>query len=174
MLINGDKWMTILDNVLTPEECVHFITQLDNGLLHTVDSGMALYDRNILVSQKLADMIYERVIQFIPKDIQQNIAGINDHFRFSKYKEDGYFDIHQDGVNINSKGQRTFMTINIFLNSEFQGGETDFFNDKGLVYSAQPKAGRAAIFDRRINHRGNRVHGGFKYLLRTDFFYKDI
>lgn len=40
------------------------------------------------------------------------------------------------------------MTLNIFLNDQFDGGETDFFyENKTKRLSAKPKPGRAALFD---------------------------
>ena len=65
---------------------------------------------------------------------------------------------------------RSCLTLNIFLNDDFEGGETDFlFDDKQtLRFSAKPKAGRAMLFYSQQYHRGNKVTKGEKYLLRTD------
>ena len=61
------------------------------------------------------------------------------------------------------------MTLNIFLNDNFEGGETEFlYNNKTLRYSAKPKLGRGALFDAQQYHRGNVVMNGNKYLMRTD------
>ena len=76
--------------------------------------------------------------------------------------------MHRDGVNV-ADGKKSFTTVNIFLNSEFEGGETSFFTDSSeLVIKVKPVTGRAAIFDRNIYHTGNTVLKGVKYLMRTD------
>jgi predicted 2-oxoglutarate/Fe(II)-dependent dioxygenase YbiX len=94
---------------------------------------------------------------------------LNESFRFSKYTDGGFFDTHQDAVNQDRHGRRSIMTVNIFLNSAFSGGETDFlYDNKILRTQAMPAAGRGAIFDQQIWHRGNKVTNGTKYMLRTD------
>lgn len=168
MLIN-DRWMIAVDNLLTEDECRDFIKQFDiSGTLEHCDRGIALYDRTTWISPEFADTIYKRIYGILPEKIRDKVI-VNSYFRFSKYNDGGFFDIHRDGINQDSKGRRAIMTINIFLNSGFKGGETDFlFEDKTLAFQAVPKPGRAAIFDREILHRGNGVLGGYKYLLRTD------
>ena len=48
MNINGHHFC-LLNGVLTPEECQHFIKLLDVPDLHRVESTMATYDRNITI-----------------------------------------------------------------------------------------------------------------------------
>jgi hypothetical protein len=147
------------------------IKKLDNDNLEHIDRGNAVYDRNILIDNDLARAIHARLLQYVPKEMM-NGAEVNTHFRFSKYQDGGYFDIHQDGFNQTQSGKRSKYTLNIFLNTEFDGGQTEFYNDrKELVYQAVPKPGFGVLFDRAIWHRGNKVSKGYKYLLRTDICY---
>lgn len=163
------KFIKVVDDLLTPDECNDLIKKLDTDSLELVDRGIAIYDRNMMLSKELSDKIYSRIIHLLPDDIKP-IASVNEMFRFSKYREEGHFDIHRDGVNQDQYSKRSIMTINIFLNSGFKGGETDFLLDdkETLFIRAVPKTGRGAIFDRNIWHRGNKVNGGYKYLIRTD------
>lgn len=170
--ILSGKSLFIIDSLLTPEECQEFIAFVNKQELKTVDSGMALYDRHILVSDEWASKLFVRVIKFFPEDIWSHIY-VNNHFRFSKYNPGGYFYLHTDGVNTDEKGGRSYVTINIFLNDEFEGGETFFYTDSGNhAVTAQPSPGRGAIFDRSISHKGNQVLNGYKYLIRTDMMMK--
>lgn len=171
------KFIHIYDGLLTPTECAFFIKQFDGPVskLKFQDRGIAQYDRGLFVSQEWADRIYERIKDVLPRAILPFVC-INDHFRFSKYHDGGYFGLHQDGLSQNSRGYRTILTVNIFLNSEFYGGETDFYADdkKTLCVQATPLEGRGAIFDREIYHMGNTVRGGYKYLLRTDVMFDSV
>ena len=171
----NEKLLLVVDNLLTQEECSYFIQLLDtDDGLEDVDRGFAFYKRNTLVSEELAQTLHKRLEPLLTQTIQQPIV-LNTHFRFSKYLPGQYFDTHTDGVNQDEKGRKSFMTINIFLNDNFEGGETDFLdNQKNLVLSAKPVPGRGAIFDRLIYHRGNVVRGGFKYLIRTDIMYNPL
>jgi hypothetical protein len=170
----NNRWMTVIDDLLSEEECTNFINKFDNDTLEHCDRSIAQYDRSVWKSPEFAQTIFNRISELLPDKLKGKIA-VNDHFRFSKYVDGGFFDIHRDGINQDAQGRRAIMTINIFLNSEFQGGETDFlFEDKTLAVRAVPKAGKGAVFDREILHRGNRVSSGFKYLLRTDVMFDEL
>ena len=155
----------LLNGVLTPEECQQFIKLLDVPDLHRVESTMATYDRNIMINEEFANVIYKRILPFLPP----GTVRCNEYFRFSKYHPGQEFTKHTDGTNQDKYGNRSQYTLNIFLNKDFGGGETDFFDNSGrLAVRAVPEPGRAALFDRGILHCGNKVASGNKYLLRTD------
>lgn len=169
--MNIDGKMLFPLYILTPHECLKLISDLDNNKLEHINRGNAVYDRNILISTELAKIIHARLLQALPKEMMFG-ADVNTHFRFSKYRDGGYFDLHQDGFNQIENGKRSKYTLNIFLNTGFVGGQTEFYNDrKELVFRAEPQPGYGVLFDRAIWHRGNRVSGGYKYLLRTDICY---
>ena len=163
------RWMCVADGILSDEECERFIADLDQPQkLETVDRGFALYDRAVMVSGEWAAEIRRRIVGILPEAVR-SVCLVIDHFRFSKYLEDGYFDVHRDGVNVDASGNYAIFTVNVFLNSGFGGGQTDFFDKvENRIVRAVPKAGRGAIFDNQIYHCGNPVSGGYKYLLRTD------
>jgi predicted 2-oxoglutarate/Fe(II)-dependent dioxygenase YbiX len=105
------------------------------------------------------------------------VTGLNDHFRFSKYHPGQQFGIHRDGINQDATGARSALTLNIFLNDDFEGGSTDFFhtrNEDDLRFSVKPKPGRGALFFAQQYHCGRQVTKGFKYLLRTDVMVMDV
>lgn len=114
---------------------------------------------------------------------------LNDHFRFSRYKARGKFNIHYDGENYDSGryeltgGRDTciFFTLNIFLNGDeepfnLSGGGTTFYNgtlnNPKKSVTIRPKAGRVALFWSKQTHQGDVVNSGYKYLLRTDVMCK--
>lgn len=166
------KYLRTIDNFLSQEECQDLIQHAEKLGFEEVDRSIAKYDRVILINQELSQKLFQRLQQKI--DLPEYFDGhkiicLNDHFRFSKYHPGNEFGIHKDGINQDTRGNRSIMTLNIFLNDQFTGGETDFFwNDKSFRYSAKPEAGRAALFDSQQYHCGNKVQDGYKYLLRTD------
>ena len=176
----SNKWMCIMDDILSPTECTDFIQLLDNpDELELVDHGYASYERNILHSPEWATIIYNHIIAHLPEKIKHNIY-INNYFRFSKYTHGQRFGLHQDKVNRDKNGSKAIMTVNIFLNDNFEGGETCFYENDDATSTtpptvcAVPKAGRGAIFENQIWHSGNVVHNGCKYLIRTDVMMKPI
>jgi len=158
----------IIDNLLTADECQEIIKERDVSLMHIErGAGVAIYDRGSFQSPVWAAKLQQRLRKYLPSSIDPQL---NVSFRFSKYVDGGYFGIHRDAVSQDTKGRRSFMTVNIFLNEGFNGGETEFIDENGrVVVSAKPCPGRAAVFDQQILHRGNLVTGKIpKYLLRTD------
>lgn len=165
------KYMQIIDDLLTENECKQLIEFVDKKEFESIDRGIATYSR-VEFDNPLAKLLCNRLINngFMPKYWQgSTVVGLNEHFRFSKYNPGQEFGIHKDGINIDKNGNRSVMTLNIFLNDQFDGGETDFFyENKTKRLSAKPKQGRAALFDSQQYHCGNKVTNGYKYLLRTD------
>jgi prolyl 4-hydroxylase len=163
--ING-RFFIVVDDLLTPQECKGFIEKLNKEEdLEHVDRGIANYDRNVMIDGAFADVIYKRILPFLPAGTRR----CNEYFRFSKYVPGQEFQMHRDGFNQDRFGNRTKYTVNIFLGEDWEGGSTDFYNeDRKLVTKVTPKTGRAGIFDREILHSGAKVTKGIKYLLRTD------
>jgi prolyl 4-hydroxylase len=189
-VVPGTHYLKVLDNLFTKNECNNFImkannivTEGKNKAWHYPDTG-GNYMRVIMVDRALAINIWDRLklANCLPdKYGSWKLLYINDYFRFSRYRTGGKFPIHTDGQNydvgrpdITNEATISLFTLNIFLNDDFDGGETDFFepalSNAKLRYSVKPKAGKAALFWYNQLHRGNEVKSidSFKYLLRTD------
>ncbi len=55
----------------------------------------------------------------------------------------------------------------LYLNDDFEGGETDFFG-----FQATPRTGSAIAFAHERRHEGRPVYAGTKYVVRTDVMYR--
>jgi predicted 2-oxoglutarate/Fe(II)-dependent dioxygenase YbiX len=102
------------------------------------------------------------------------LSTIRDWPRPSVKGSDDTFALHQDGIYQDPQsGDRSTTTLSVFLNDDYAGGETEFFQGTNLrnarsAFVAQPEAGKGVLFPREVYHKGNRVDGEAKYLLRTD------
>lgn len=162
--------MDILEDILTPEECAKYIDLINDGENVEIINRpfYASYYRKLVMDSNFTNVLYERLdkLGLIEK---YNIKYLNNCLRLSKYDEGGEFKIHKDGFFQDKLGNRSFMTLNIFLNNDFEDGGTSFYDEnKNLVMTADPKPGKGVIFDSQIYHSGNIVKNGNKYLLRTD------
>lgn len=146
-----------------------------NKSWHKPDNNSGTYMRVIMFDQELADRIWLRIKNLLPEEYDgYKLSHLSHRFRFSKYSEGGSFHIHRDGKNFDFKDgeyYESLFTLNIFLNEDFEGGETDFFEQSResitLRHSVIPKTGRAALFWADQLHCGNTVTKGFKYLIRS-------
>ncbi len=180
--IPGEYLLYQIDNIFTPAQCQMLIATAETIGYQGVDRGNAVYNRVVgkvsIEGVPLHQFLKNALAGIIPDSIDgKRVTGLNDHFRFSKYYKGQFFDIHKDGVNQDSQGNRSALTLNIFLNSDFEGGETDFFNSNSpsdLRYSVKPAPGRGALFFAQQYHRGNAIISGEKYLIRTDVMVSDF
>ena len=133
------------------------------------DRNGADYQRSLFHNPGLAQEIHKRVRDLLPSG-----QYVSERFRFSHYRPGGLFSLHQDGVHQDPKtGDRSVKTLSVFLNDDYEGGETEFFEGNNLtsaesVFLGVPETGKAILFPREVYHRGNKVVNGDKYLLRTD------
>ena len=207
-LANNDAFTIPL---LSPIECKKLIelTELyqyeDCGYFKSYRSNTRIITNDTELSNKL----YQRILQFMPKtyklkDMEWEIYGLNERIRWCKYVTGQHFGTHCDAVYYKNLGQRSFYTVNIYLNKggvlcnddnndekqndnnddrEFKGGRTQFFDInqetgkliKEPVWSQNAEVGLAVIFNQspeEINHNGELVLDGKKYLMRTDVMYK--
>jgi len=107
------------------------------------------------------------------------IDGLNPRMRFCRYEKGGHFAPHYDGVYVADMYRRSFYTVNIYLNEEFQGGNTNFLaahyktlDERVITEAVVPRTGLALVFWHPILHEGDQVISGTKYIMRTDVVYR--
>lgn len=123
-----------------------------------------LYD-----SQELALDLWQKIRPYVMLETQNSTAcGLNERFRFYKYKPGQEFRPHRDGSFVRNSKERSAYTLLIYLNENMEGGATEF-----PKHSIQPQTGAAVIFKHEIRHAGLPIIKGVKYVLRTDIMYLD-
>lgn len=168
----------IIQNFWTKEKCNSFIKQteakgyreatIDAGMGQRVVKSVRNNKRVMYIDQDLATEIWSDLSQLAPQTIGNSEAiGLNEMFRFYRYHPGEEFKRHRDQSFIRNSDEASFYTFMIYLNDNFEGGETSF-PDKIV----RPIAGLALIFLHSLEHAGNPVKKGTKYVLRTDIMYR--
>lgn len=114
-----------------------------------------------------AERLWGIVKEHIPIKAENMTAyGIDHLFRMYKYYPGQYFKQHVDGATKKPNGDRSLYTFIMYLNEDYEGGETsfDFAKIKG-------KRGMGLIFPHKLLHVGEEVTSGIKYAIRTDIMY---
>jgi prolyl 4-hydroxylase len=170
------------DNFLTSEECDNLIAFSEKegyaealirarGVGEVMNKDVRDNDRVIWDNQEMADYLYEKVKDLIPKEIDGwKPIGLNERFRFYRYKDGQRFKPHVDGSFKRSESELSFITLLIYLNDDFEGGTTYLIT---LNENIIPKKGSILLFDHKILHSGVSVTTGVKYVIRTDIMYKN-
>jgi prolyl 4-hydroxylase len=95
--------------------------------------------------------------------------GLNERLRFYRYKPGERFRWHTDGFYRQPSGERSLLTLMVYLNEVDEGGWTEF-----ETISIYPIAGQALVFDHMLPHQGAEVIAGRKYVLRSDILYPTL
>jgi hypothetical protein len=163
------------------------------------DSSILAHTVCWVVDQAFHDRLWSRVRPHVPDHVSGKKArGINRRFRVYRYVPDAEYRCHIDGawppsgVHPITKSyqydssppdakQSSLFTFLIYLNDEFEGGETTFFVPgvhEGVMnaYPIYPVMGSVAVFPHgeakgALLHEGTGVRKGAKYVIRTDVEY---
>lgn len=168
----------VIHNFWSPEICDEFILKSEQigfepALVQT-ESGQKKVEsvrnnqRILFKDFELAKSIWNQVNTFVPTKLGNSRAiDLNEMFRFYKYEANQEFKKHRDQSYIRNDFEASYYTLLIYLNNNFEGGETTFGN---LVIT--PKKGSCLIFLHDLEHEGSKLTSGVKYVLRTDIIYR--
>lgn len=170
----------VIENFLSTEECKNFIqkseeigfeeakVQVGNNR-QAILKGVRNNDRILYNDPVLAAKMYELAKEFLPQGTGlYEICGLNELFRFYKYSPGQRFKMHRDGSFVRNEKEESFYTFMIYLNDDFEGGETEFES----ICTVKPKTGDLLVFLHPLRHEGKALLSGIKYVLRSDVMYK--
>ncbi|MEQ8458731.1 MAG: 2OG-Fe(II) oxygenase [Sandaracinaceae bacterium] len=115
--------------------------------------------------------LFGRLRAHLPERIGElTLVGLNERLRYYRYREGQRFEPHMDHWYQPSETRITLLTVLVYFNDDFEGGETRFMEQ--VEQTVVPAPGLAAIFQHKIRHEGCEVRRGTKYALRTDALYE--
>jgi prolyl 4-hydroxylase len=167
-----------IDDFWTQQECEDLISKseaigyepatIETEKGQKVVEAVRNNNRVIYTDSFLANNLWRQLEPFAPKQIGNSKAvGLNELFRFYKYQAGQEFKRHRDQSYIRNDIEASYYTFMIYLNDNYEGGETTFNN-----LTIQPKQGTALIFLHDLEHEGSSVRQGIKYVLRTDIMFR--
>merc|ERR1719203_2349328 len=191
----------VLRNFLSVAECDDVIRQAEAfGMCAPSETHrMRLCERVKVMSEDLADVLFQRALPYL-NDIQVweserprgvptaamlgawKPSTINPCFRVCRYDVGGFFLPHHDGDFVKSSRNRSLKTFMVYLNDDFDGGPTNFYDEsqphytkadpEKVILSYQPECGSCLVFNHNITHDGGELRHGRKYILRTEVLYE--
>lgn len=168
----------IIQDFWSKERCIEFIDKseakgyrdaaIDAGMGQRVVKSVRNNKRVMYTDRELAANIWNDLSPLAPQKIGNSTAiGLNELFRFYRYKPGEEFKRHRDQSYLRNSLEASYYTFMIYLNQDFEGGATTF-NDRVI----RPLTGMALIFLHSLEHAGSPVIKGIKYVLRTDIMYR--
>lgn len=125
-------------------------------------------ERVIFDDPTLAAELWQTLSGVAPARVGDGAAvGLNERFRVYRYDPGQRFLMHRDGSFVRETGERSRLTVLMYLNADYEGGQTEFEEGGGVP----PSVGGVLLFAHPLRHCGARVTAGRKYVLRTDVMY---
>ena len=126
--------------------------------------------RAAVEDRRLADVLWERLKRHVPGRVEgRAVVGLNERLRFYRYEAGHHFSAHTDGYYLRANGERSRLTLMVYLNENFTGGQTFFLQTERTI---TPQTGTLLLFSHHLWHAGRPVLQGRKYVLRTDVMYE--
>ncbi|XP_048779615.1 uncharacterized protein LOC125683004 isoform X2 [Ostrea edulis] len=186
--ISKGKLAFVLYNVFTEEECKKYIKDSEKrgyelALVNTGRGSVKAPDvrnnsRNMWDSKEEANKILQRIKDYLPETWKRRkLVELNERLRFLRYDPGEYFKPHLDGYYMRENGDKSYITVQIYLNEEFEGGSTTFLKSYGCEDGGEevvPRTGSVLIFQHDILHEGSKLIKGRKYAIRTDVMYEAL
>lgn len=147
-----------------------------------VDAKLRDSTTAVVRDDALARTLYERVAAHVPRRmrvedgalgarVEMGDVGVFVPLRVYRYEPGQHFGLHHDQGYVGPDGSRSLLTLMVYLNDDFEGGETDFPEQQRCI---APATGTALWFQHMLLHAGRRVARGTKYVLRSDVLYARV
>lgn len=181
-----NDFVFVVEDFMDPQECKKYVNLCEDygfeeatvttaeGVVRRTD--VRNNDRVMFKNEEIAEWLWERALEFVPSEFDgRNAIGLNEMLRFYRYDPGQRFDWHQDFPYERDNGERSYLTMLVYLSDGFEGGETSFddsYSDESFdAFQVEPKQGLALFFEHQTHHKGEPVLEGRKYVLRTDVMY---
>jgi predicted 2-oxoglutarate/Fe(II)-dependent dioxygenase YbiX len=188
--IDAPETCFLLRGLLSPAECAAIVAEATiAGFGRTGADYPPSYrdnDRLVRDDPALAAALFARIRPWLPARIVDADGavwvpvGLNERFRFCRYRDGQSFTVHRDGVFARSDRERSRLTCMIYLDdaARFEGGRTRFFASRApgarLLGAIVPRAGTMVVFDHDLWHDGEPVTRGEKHVMRSDVVFARV
>jgi predicted 2-oxoglutarate/Fe(II)-dependent dioxygenase YbiX len=121
-------------------------------------------------------LLWERIRPHVPAEMSSGwdgprkvmrAQGLFEPLRVYRYEVGHHFGLHTD-QSYTRDGARSLLTLLLYLDDDFDGGETEFPEQGRTI---QPRGGDALWFQHALLHAGKAITRGTKHVLRTDVLF---
>jgi prolyl 4-hydroxylase len=161
-----------IPGALDAARCATYITEGAGGVWRAsgVKQGAAP-SRTIQDIQIDAATLFDAVRSHLPETIEGLILSRipSERVLLLRYAPGDRFMLHRDAPYVPNDRPRSLLSLMVYLNGGYAGGETVFPDDDVVI---RPQAGMALAFRHDVRHEGLEVVSGEKYALHTFVMYE--
>jgi len=175
MIDNRENDLYVIDNFLNETEIETYLEYVKNqseSQIKKAFNNQTNFFNAKLENSELSQTFYKKVenINIVDKsDMNRKPIKACNYVFMAKYNPDGNFNLHTDTGSHFLPDEISYQTLLIYLNNDYTGGETTFYNqnfEKKVVVI--PKKGTAILFKIDLWHQGEKVLKGRKYWIGTE------
>ena len=192
----GARYAAVVDGVLAAGDAAWLIRQAPAAQdPYTGERGYRLADVSGVIDETarksgrvcvdapaLAGQIFERLRPALPSTWLcgglWRLKGLNERLRFLRYGRQGdFFHRHRDGCYDRNAGERSFVTLLLYLNEGYRGAWTTVYNPAkygGGALVVPPAVGMVLLHDHNLYHEVPPLVAGVKHVIRTDVMYERV
>lgn len=175
--------ITWIDGLYTDEEIEQFREYVKTADAKNRNFANAPFKNGKMILPEWSSLMYSRIAPHLPErytDGQGKSWAFVEASKYVMYAQlvpGQSFPLHSDtGCEYDvDKNRFSKFTVLTYLNHDFEGGHTTFFDD-GFNKTATivPKTNRTLIFDIDLFHQGERLESGSKYWIGTELVCRRI
>ena len=161
-----------LNNFLENNDCDNYINLINDNKNNIPFTDSGKFINNKWTNLELATLFYNKLQTY---KINDNILRPNNLVMSGKFNVGDVFSLHTDtGLYYNrDQLEETRWTLLIYLNDDFEGGNTVFYDDKWSINKIiKPKKGNAILFDIDLWHKADKIIKGTKYWIGCEIIGK--
>ena len=115
--------------------------------------------------------LYAAILPAAPTQLdEKDIASLAaDRTALMRYSEGEFMGLHTDVPFVDEQGAAALLSLILYLNDDYEGGQTAF---PGLSFEAQPAVGKILLFPPNISHLSKPIVRGSKYIIRSEVLYR--
>lgn len=157
------------------QECQYYIDYMDQ--IEAPHNRKLSRYQEFVDRPDLTEPLWLRIKDTIPNFIDHQgktwvPIGVNPIISLNHYFTGSNTVIHRD-KDVDDNKRITKTKLLVYLNSDFEGGETHYYtDDEKLLFTTNPKKGDAILFNCYDKHRGNTVTKGQKYVVGFRIIYR--
>ena len=160
-------------NAVSPSVCRDYVQQGDRvGWSPTNISELdPSFSRSHAVINVDAQTLFAAVRHIAPPTLDEMhiVSLAEQRTQLMRYREGEYFGVHTDAPFVAQDGAITKLSLVLYLNDDYAGGET-IFPDLGL--EVRPEVGKILLFPPDLSHMSKPISRGMKYIIRSEVLYR--
>jgi len=162
-----------IESIVPDVLCDSLVSEIESSNPSPVATSSAFRDQDRIIRDDptLAVKLFSLIEPHLPRTIGAlTLVGLNERLRLYRYRPGQSFSPHMDHWYQATPTTLSLLTVLVYLNADFEGGQTQFMEQIDAV--VVPSKGSVAVFQHKVRHEGREVTRGMKYALRTDAMYK--